>query len=145
VKILFAFPPNFTTLNRAFKLNGRPAIFSWGDTIYNPYRCMITPELMAHEEVHGERQEAAGPLQDTDGRCIYNWGPERWWEKYIREIAFRLNEEILAHRAEFATFCRNHPCLHDQAKALKQIAGRLSGPLYGQIISTQEAMARINA
>jgi len=107
------FPPNYKAVNAAFNVRGRQVIFCYGDVIYNPSRVKIGDELIAHEKVHSGRQ---------------NGDPVKWWERYIGEPQFRLDEEIPAHRAELAI-----------SGDLQGVAHKLSSPLYGSLISFDRA------
>lgn len=100
----------------------KPIIFAWGDRLYNPQGALIPPELMAHEQVHCERQLSAG------------LGIESWWRSYIENPCFRLEEELPAHRAEFAKLCERHRDRNQRAVALHRLALRLSSALYGSLI-----------
>jgi len=114
MKILTTFPPNYREISTAFGVRGRGVIFCYGDTIYNPMRVEVGPELIAHESVHSGRQ---------------NGSPEVWWRRYIADPQFRLDEEIPAHRAEYLVSGR-----------LEDIARRLASPLYGSLISIERAI-----
>lgn len=126
MKIVFTHPPMFDKINEAFPIAGKKVFFAWGDIIYNPACVEIAPELMAHERVHGERQVP--------------WGVERWWREYITDPAFRLQEEIPAHQAEYASFCGAHLDRNQRARQLHAIARRLSSPFYGSMVSFPEAL-----
>ena len=123
--ITFAYPPNFGAILQRFpEAANKGVIFSYGDVIYNPWKTQIPKHLIAHEGTHGERQEAAGIQQ--------------WWERYIDEPLFRLDEEIYAHHAEYKVALRNVG-----PGALKTIAHRLAGPLYGQLLNYEQACRAI--
>lgn len=123
-KTLYLFPPNYHDINRAFDVRGKPIIFAYGDTIYNPSRIKLPPQLIAHEAVHQARQGN---------------NPRGWWERYIAEPAFRLDEEIPAHIAEYKVMADRADC----EIYLFRIAGRLASPLYGSLISAERARAVI--
>lgn len=124
MRVVTTFPPMYAAINRKFNVRGKPVIFTWGDTVHNPGRINVTPELIAHEDVHRVRQ-------GTD--------PAAWWEQYLIDAGFRLCEEIPAHRAEFAAACQTLTDFTAQQRALHRIAARLSSPLYGSMISYDEA------
>jgi hypothetical protein len=130
MRIVFENPPLFDVIDAAFNVRGQPVIFCWGDIIYNPQRIKVTPELKAHEKVHCDRQAAH---------------PETWWLRYVDDPAFRLAEEIPAHRAEFMAFRMRHRNLNQRGRMLNLIAERLSGPLYGGLLTKAEARQRILA
>jgi hypothetical protein len=90
------------------------AIFCYGDTIFNPSGNKLSDALVAHEAAHGARQ-------GTD--------PDVWWDRYIADKTFRLEEEIVAHRVEWRRFCTDDPNRHERRRYLAAIAGRLNFPL----------------
>lgn len=140
MKVIKAFPPNYRMINDAFAVRGKPVIFCWGDTIFNPAGVAVGPALLAHESVHSVRQKA--------DPC----GVSGWWARYVADPAFRLAEEIPAHRAEFR-YWRGQATADRQVKGFRsaadfhllQIAQRLASPLYGSLISLAEAKVLIAA
>lgn len=130
-RILTIFPPNYRELRREFGAeNVRGAIFAYGAVIYNPHNIAVTPDLMAHETEHCNAQ--------------LRMGAGLWWERYAHDRDFRLTEELLGHRAEYA-FLRDDAKLPADtlAKVLQHIARRLSGPLYGNMIGFEDAKGEI--
>lgn len=129
VKVLNAYPPNYPALLKAFPyIKGRQGIiFSWGrDKLYAPKLNGSLPQwLFDHEAVHGKRQ----------GDNI-----DQWWLDYIRDPAFRLAEEVLAHKQEWESYLRsNWSSRRHTTVYLNMMAERLSGPLYGNLLSYDEA------
>ncbi len=131
MRVVFDRPPMFAEINAKFHIAGKPVIFSWGDLIYNPMRVYIPPHLMVHEAMHGQRQRQRGV--------------EQWWRDYIDSPAFRLDEEVLAHQAEYVALLRGDSNRRARRGALKRVTKRLSGPLYGGMISTAKARELILA
>lgn len=137
MRIVKAFPPNYRAINDAFKVRGRDVMFAYGDAIYNPMGTPISLALQAHEAVHGKRQ--AGD-------------PATWWERYIADPKFRLDEEIPAHQAEYRWHAQDAGASLP-VKGFRsmldyqhlQIALRLSGSLYGRLISLSDAKALVAA
>ena len=126
MKISFDRPPLWDKIDAAFHVAGKPVIFAWGDTVFNPERVPMTKELHAHEEMHGERQfgypcEALG----------WELATETWWQCYIDSPTFRLAEEIPAHQAEYRAYCKRHRGAGSQRARLEMIATKLASPLYG--------------
>jgi hypothetical protein len=118
MRVIRGFPPNIRKINQTFNVRGMNVFFAWGDTIYAPMGGKLPPELMAHEEVHGRRQ---------------NGDPAAWWERYLSDPGFRLQEEIPAHLAELEHLGRPE-------HALRYIAERLSSTLYGSMVSFEDAL-----
>ena len=123
MRIVKEYPPMINEIDAAFNVRGKSIIYAWGNTIFNPAGFDISPSLIAHEEVHGRRQRG-----DVRG----------WWLKYINDPAFRLEEEIHAHRAEYQHIAKdgNRP---QRRRGLKLIAMRLSSKLYGRMLTLKEA------
>jgi hypothetical protein len=122
-------PPNYVEIVAVFPGAALPGvIFAYGDRIYAPGGRTPSPALQAHEQVHCERQGAR---------------PEHWWGLYLTDPAFRLEEELLAHRAEYRAYCARHVNRVKQAQALADIAAKLSAPLYGGLISPEDARRAI--
>lgn len=123
-------PPIYSEILGVFPAAAAPGtMFCWGVTIFMPDGGDITPELIVHEKVHCDRQ----------GDSI-----EAWWCRYLLNQDFRLEEELLAHKAEFKELCRiNFP--HWVSKNsmrrtfLARTARRLASPLYGPMISLEAA------
>lgn len=124
MRIVADFPPLYDEIAAAFDLRGIQAIFCWGGRIYNPSGILITPALMAHEAVHGARQGL-----DITG----------WWRRYIEDPAFRLAEEIPAHREEYRVTVEHARNRNERRAAEKGIARRLASPLYGRMITLPAA------
>jgi len=129
VKIVHDRPPNYDKINAVLH-PPRNAIFCYGDIIYFPAGGELPPELIAHEEVHSRRQ----------GDAV-----EEWWDKYLASPEFRLAEEIPAHRAEYLEYIKTRPGLPRSRRryVLKMIAKRLSGGLYGKVITLDKAKKAI--
>lgn len=125
MRVVFERPPMFDEINERFRIAGKPVIFSWGDVIYNPLRIDVPPHLIVHEEMHGWRQTELGV--------------EQWWQNYIDDGAFRLEEEILAHQAEYRELLRRRPNRQGRRWALKMTSKRLAAPLYGKMITLSKA------
>lgn len=122
---IHAYPPNFAAINAEFRVAGKPVFFCYGDTVFNPSKAVISPELMAHEETHSIRQGD---------------DPAGWWERYINDKAFRLEEETAAHITEYRYIMEYDSRRNSRRVALKRIAARLSSDLYGGLIRYDDAV-----
>ena len=125
-QVIQAYPPNIADIREKFPLTGME-IFCYGDIIYNPCGKPLPRSLMVHEQVHQEQQ--AGD-------------PASWWVRYLRDPEWRLEQELEAHRAEYADFCRSHTDRNFRARYLHDISHRLASPMYGKLI-TPSAAARL--
>ena len=140
MKILTERPPVYDACVAAFPgADVGHAIFSWGDRIYNLSGRPLTQALLAHEMVHCARQaEYIGMFPST----TLEERVTDWWALYLSSPRFRLDEELIAHAAEYrvATMGCNRI---GRRRWLSQIAHRLAAPLYGRMISVDEAKRRI--
>ena len=126
MRIVVAPPPNMRAIEKAFGPIPKSVIFAFGDVIYNPGNCKIQPAIIAHEQKHGSRQ---GP-SDYDVLA--------WWDRYIADPAFRLEEEVPAHQAEYKAFCKRHGGAA-RTNYLNLCAQKLASPLYGNLVTVAEA------
>lgn len=137
MKVIKAYPPNFSAIAKVFPVKGKKGIlYAWGDRIYNPDGVKVEQWLLDHEAVHGQRQLMGIVRHEYDGPV------EAWWDMYLREPIFRLEEEILAHRAEWLSYVHHHNvplALWEASQYLTSMAMRLSSPLYGSMISYDKA------
>lgn len=125
MKVIEGVPPNYDKIKEKMNPPAR-AIFCYGGTIYAPVGADITPELHAHEQVHCTRQG-----EDIEG----------WWDQYLVDPQFRFDEELLAHKAEYAAYLAGrNPNRASRRRVLKVIAKRLSGPLYGRVVTFDKAV-----
>lgn len=128
MKIIEDFPPNYTLIQTVFSnCEKYKALFCYGDTIYNPFKVKVTPDLEVHEQTHSKRQGN---------------NPDEWWMKYLSNPQFRLEEEIIAYGTQYALARKvAHRKMSDWVK--EKCAQSLSGELYGNIISYGEAESKI--
>jgi hypothetical protein len=132
VIIVQSYPPLIDEIDCRFNVRGKPILFAWGAYIYNPAGVPVGPELVAHEAVHGERQN------------VCEEGVEGWWRLYIESPMFRLEEEKPAHVAEFKALCELqrkhwHSERNMRRRLATHVAHKLSSPLYGRLIPFEEA------
>ena len=122
VRIEDGWPPNIGTLREKFPLISPGLAFAWGNAIYVPgiRGGMLPLPIYEHELVHCRRQ-----LPDVDG----------WWTRYLDDVAFRFEEERLAHRAEMLSLARSW----GMSNALPKVAKKLRNPLYGFDLTLNEA------
>lgn len=142
MEILAEKPPLYDEIEKRFPTaNVKDAIFAWGDRIYNLDGRPLSQALLAHEAVHCQRQVEHGMLEGGQ-KLPLERAVALWWRRYLYDDAFRLEEEVIAHAVEYrvAAIGKNR---HHRRALLKAIAARLSGPLYGNLISPEGAKVRI--
>ena len=134
LKILNERPPNWNDICAVFDVERHKPIFAWGFFAYNPFghQLELMPELIAHEEMHGLRQNC-GPGAGMAAGTEQNERRIRlWWADYLASPSFRLEEEIPAHRAEYRQLLRIHGNDRpNRRRWLRHVADRLRNPLYG--------------
>jgi|SRR5579859_2117505 len=130
MKIITGYPPLIDKIDAAFSCKDQPVIYAWGDTIYQPFDWMIPDFLVAHEEMHGQRQG-----DDIEG----------WWNRYIEDIEFRYQEELHSHAKEFQVRSRGVKDRNKISQLLMWSAARLNAPLYGKMTNLNKAMKDIKS
>lgn len=132
MKIVRAKPPIFERALEVFPMASKPGVmFTYGDTIYVPNGADVSPELKAHEGVHFGRQTRAG------------WSPDKWWDQYLIDPVFRLEEEAMAYRAQAKTFKANHRDRNAYIRYAHALANILAGGLYGRDLITPSDARRL--
>jgi len=128
MEIKIAFPPNYDKIAAKFDLTGKTPIFCYGDVIYNPHGGGISADIQAHEAVHTEQQKAMGV--------------EKWWNKYLEDSEFRLQQEVEAYRAQYKFLLENTSRPYRRART-KAIVEDLSSAMYGNLITKEQALKLI--
>lgn len=130
MKIISSRPPNFAAIAAVFSgAYGQGVIFAYAPNIYAPNNTGLPPEIIAHETAHIKRQ--------------LEIGVEAWWDRYLTDAAFRFDEELIAHRAEYRHLCDNATSRNVRRSALKHVAKKLAAPLYGRMVTMKQAMEAI--
>lgn len=131
MNIVIAKPPNYEEILKVLPAAASPGvIFTYGDTIYNPGGGHIADHIMQHEQVHSVQQSEIGI--------------EAWWQQYLSDQKFRLEQEIEAYQHQWKTI-QTAANRHGRRVWLCKIADDLSGAVYGNLISKDEAIGRIIA
>ena len=129
MKISTEYPPNINDIKKVFpNLEKHKPLFAYGDTIYNPFKAEIRPDLEHHESTHSKQQ---GDY------------PEVWWYKYLTNQQFRLEQEIEAYGEQylFAIKAGVKGKMKDWLK--EKLAQSLSGELYGNLLTYGEAESKL--
>ena len=131
MKVLKERPPIWDSVCAAFNIFPKNVLFTYGDTIYNPDDVSIPDHVMVHEQVHEKQQQKD------------DMTPELWWGKFLRDEAFRLDQESEAYGVQYKYICKHVKDRNQQHRYLMDLARILSGPLYGSAISHMDAMQLI--
>lgn len=136
MNVVFGFPPNYAQVAAVFPVKGREVFFAWGNTVYVTNSLKRPSDaIMAHEEVHGRQQ--------CDGLLGLDLAAAAWWERYIADPAFRLDQELPAHAAELAHRLRGASGRNDRRRLTSIVAHKLASPVYGGLISKDRAKDEI--
>jgi hypothetical protein len=127
-QVKYEYPPNYDEICQHIPaVKKHPYIvFTYAPAIYSPAGIKLPPDLVVHEEVHIARQTK----------------PAEWWQKYLTDIDFRLNEELEAYRAQYL-FALEHYNRKERRLLLTGMTKDLSGEMYGKIITRKEAIKLI--
>ena len=125
MKIKESYPPNYEIIK--LTLNPPPhAVFCYGDTIHNPSKRELLPDLIHHEEVHSKQQDN---------------NPDLWYNRYLTDKDFRLDQELEAYASQY-NFIKDKL----NAKLRKWLLGNKAEALsrnYKLSISQREAESKI--
>lgn len=126
IKFSKEIPSIYETLHKKFGVEWeRGLIITYGETVYCNY--VLDAFKIAHEATHVKQQ------------LSYTEGVVGWWDRYLIDIPFRLNQELEAYQNEVfaikATFMKKQK----KAQLINQVCKDLSSYIYGNIISYDEA------
>ena len=125
-------PPKDLYIRLNFKFGvdwEKGVIFTYNNKIYSKYP--ISEDLVKHELVHIRQQN------DFIG------GSDAWWNKYLEDKEFRLNQELEAYRKQFRWSKANIKDRNRLFNILRHSAIDLSSSMYGDILSYEEALKEI--
>lgn len=105
-------------------------VFTFGYDVYSAGP--IPTDLWEHELTHVRQQTERG------------MDPIDWWNKYVEDPTFRLDQEVEAYRNQLKYVSRYTRDRNAPSKMKHQLAMLLSGPIYGNIISYQQAIKRLD-
>lgn len=124
MRIVAQYPPNYAAIIKAIPAVAKKPgiIFTYGNTIYCPAGNTALPtHLIAHEQIHANEQA--------------RMGIEAWWDQYLADRSFRLNQEVLAYRKQYRS-CHNRT---ERKQVLQHITRDLAGEMYGRVVDKQTA------
>lgn len=127
MKISKEYPPNYALIiEKLGNVDG--SLFCYGDTIYNPFERDVTEDLVQHEAIHSRQQGDA---------------PDVWYYQYLSDPQFRLQQEIEAYGTQYAFAKRYIKGGKFLEWALDNMARALSGPMYGNLVTHNQAVCSI--
>lgn len=99
-------------------------VFTYGDDLYAPAGAVISPDVLMHEACHSLQQ-----IEDKD----------KWWDRYLTDIPFRLAQEVQAYRTQYQFFCSFNKDRNVRSRFLVKIATDLASPIYGSVCDFSDA------
>jgi len=129
MNIVKDYPPNINEIKKKFELREN-VVFTYGDILYNPSGAEIPPELERHEETHARQQGN---------------NPRAWWDKYLVDSKFRLQQEVEAYRSQYLALKNITKDRNFIFKYAVELAKDLSSSLYGNIVGFNKAYESITA
>ena len=129
MKISNTYPPNYEEILKIFDVADERVVMTYGDTIYNPHDLNINDNLYEHESIHAKQQKERGE--------------EIWWDKYLADPQFRLEQELEAYGHQFDFVSKKEYNTKQKDGFLDELALALSSKIYGNIISFGEARCKI--
>ena len=105
-------------------------VMTYGENVHT-HTGHLSDDLVAHEQTHIDQQSA------------YEGGPAAWWERYLVDPQWRLEQELQAYRKQWQWMLKHEPNRQKRFDTLRHCAQCLSGHIYGNIISLSDAMKRI--
>lgn len=111
-----------------FDLRKVEPVWTYGEFIYNPFKGEVNNLLLEHEKVHSKQQGN---------------NPAQWWTRYFADKDFRLSQEVEAYSRTYELAKPLIKGRNEVFNFLKRMAKELSGPIYGNMCSLQDAISLI--
>jgi len=117
-------PEIYWELKKHFKINwGKGVIITYGDIVYCKWR--IKEPKITHEKVHTRQQK--------------EMGVEKWWDRYIKDREFRLDQELEAYKAEVGWIKNSVKDFVLRDAMITKVVMDLSSDMYGRIVEFDDA------
>lgn len=114
-------PPIYFKCKKAFGVEwDRGLAITYGDTVYAKYP--LAPSVQVHEAVHIEQQALIGA--------------EAWWDRYLIDKKFRLEQEVPAYKAQ-AEYIKTHQ--RSWMVDIRRLAVQME-EMYGDMIDYKQAL-----
>lgn len=122
-------PPVFDQCQELFGIDWASTIFAYTPNIHAEDPKTLDDDIVEHEMVHIERQNGDAQL---------------WWERYLTDPQFRLEEELVAYRRQYF-YLRDNKKIdrNDLDKKVRAWSLNLSGRGYGFLTDYQTAYYKI--
>lgn len=129
-KIINEQPPVYDMIIASgMRFNPASTVFAYDGAIYNPANAEIPDHCIAHEETHLRQQETIGSVA--------------WWDRYLVDPLFRIQQEAEAYGAQYRFLCQRIKDRNRRNRILVDLSTFLSGPMYGNTIDALTARKMI--
>jgi hypothetical protein len=128
IKVKYEYPPNYEQIKTFFQ-PVKGTYFAYYPYVYNPDNAVMDEPIEEHEAVHIRQQKEIGV--------------EKWWSRYCIDKNFRTSQEIEAYQAQYRSGKKLIKDKNHLARWTSVLAKELSGDLYGNILSYNQALAAI--
>lgn len=126
LEVVNEYPPNIDQINAVLHVKKQKnIIYTYGGKIYAPDGTEVTQDLQEHESVHVRQHERHG-------------GSDAWWERYLRDVDFRLGQEVEAYRTQLC-WIDEHENRQTRRQMREHICATLAAPMYGNMLSKKQA------
>lgn len=123
--VIVNYPPNYKKIEANFQIGDSKPLFAYAPYIYNPFDIFIDPTLYFHEMIHIKQQKD---------------NPSEWWDKYILDKDFRLEQELEANRKQLQLFNKVVKDKNERYRFMLNIARSMSSNLYGNMVEYNQAI-----
>lgn len=123
-------PSIWDELERRYHVKWERTALAYGDTIYAAD--VLPADVEAHERVHLHQQGYT-----TEGARV-------WWERYLNEPEFMYAQELEAYRAQYQFLRKTVKDRNELTRRLRRLAELLSGDMYGNLVTFDEALKAIS-
>ena len=127
LEVIVDYPPNIDKIDAKLHVKAlRGIIYTYDGKIYAPDGANLSYDLHEHERVHVRQHAAFG-------------GSDPWWERYLEDVEFRLDQELEAYRVQLA-YINEHYNRKQRRDMLDFIANSLASSMYGNLLSRKAAL-----
>lgn len=124
VEFLHEKPEIYNSLKEKFDIDwDSGVIITYGNKVYSKYE--LSPLKKIHELTHVRQQLA--------------YGVQKWWNEYVENTKFRLEQELEAYRNEIAGLFNRTKDREFRHRYVAQCAKDLSSGMYGNVIEFMNA------
>ena len=132
LEVVKSYPPNIDKIDAVLHVKKQVGIvYAYGGKIYAPDNNNdLGYDIHEHERVHFAQHERHG-------------GSEAWWDRYLSDVQFRLDQEVEAYCAQLA-YIDAHFGRQSRRHSRDYICSTLASPMYGNLVTKKQAAALLS-